>query len=977
VLTWSVQSSRSQDTDYFIYQNGVQVDSGFWSGRDITTDINYTLPTLGDGIYNYTFHAVESPPQDDETYTDTIFITVDTNAPVFNNPIGSYDYEIGSINNSLIWNITEFSPKNYTIFKDNNPNVTEPNWINVGNVSIDIDGLNVGSYNFTIQAFDLFNRSSSNYVNVTVHPDSALFWVALPQDFSFNETTTGNVISWNASDPFPDKYTIYHNNVSIETGSWSTSENISLNVDELLKGIHNFTIVVSDTPGNKINNTVFVTVTDFAEPFWHNPYTEYNYEFFSTSNILEWNFTDNHPDEYYIFHNATSLGQNITSALWSSSNNITLVIDGLPIGTYYFKISVYDEDRNHANFTTMVTVYAGPPPVWTLIPEDTPIIFATTTNSVTWVATDNYPDIYILYRNGSIIIPGNAWTSGFPIFVSIDDLAVGIYNFTLTVLDKSGNSQTSTIFVTVLSIFTDQPSVSPVISVFEGYVDRISGTWQTNESTNIGLASIEIVLLQKNVLVHSQLLQTSNAGDYQFNLDYSDLDSGNYTWQVTFTKTGYQTQRIFVDVEILPHSITMEYLLPLGAIQQGEEFELGISIRYNDTATGLSLYDIVDTKSGGIPGVNVTVEFTIKDNDGIERVIIKSGLTDSSGIAEIILSETETGSISELLGFTIQDLDFPIDAFDFSDNDLLSLNAEIKDLHFSQPIIFSTGTTGGTDIFELDQYILYIYLIIIIFLMLIILRSLRKRGKRNRERLLIRFEQEKQDAVAELIDLTSIRAIIMHSLTNQSPFYDERFGRVEPDSVMITGLISAISSFLDEFDDEESKGFQTMEKIGLSLTSHKSTISSITVVSNGTISQNFLEKVKHVHKNVDTQYESQIQQLAILPENFDQNIIAELLELGGLNLHLLRGMNLDVNKLVWTIKKRKKELHKYEVPLLKTFINLPEKIIQDLRLDSLMDHLEKEIGLQTAEAARTIILAVEKKVLTPRMFLISDDYHAL
>jgi hypothetical protein len=659
------------------------------------------------------------------------------------------------------------------------------------------------------------------------------------------------------------------------------------------------------------------------------------------------------------------------------SNNITLVIDGLPIGTYYFNISVYDEDRNHVNLTTLVTVYAGPAPVWTTIPEDTSIIFATTTNSVTWVATDNYPDTYILYRNGSVIIPGNAWTSGFSIFVSIDDLAVGVYNFTLTVLDKSGNSQTSTIFVTVLSIFTDQPSVSPAIKVFEGYVDRISGSWQTNDSTNIGLASIELVLLQNDVSVHSQLFQTNDAGDYQFDLDYSALETGNYTWQITFTKTGYQTQRIYVDVEILPHSIIIEYLLPSGSPQRDEEFELGILIRYNDTATGLSLYDIVDTKSGGIPGVNITVEFTIKDTDGIERVIVKSGLTDSSGNAEIILSETETSGISELLVFTLQDLDFPIDAFDFSDNDLPLLNKEIKDLHFSKPIVFSAGTAGGTDIFELDQYILYIYLIIIIFLMLIILRSLRKRGKLNRERLLTRYEQEKQDAVAELIDLTSIRAIIMHSLTNQLPFYDERFGRVHPNSAMITGLISAISSFLDEFGDETSEGFQTMEKIGLSLTSHKSSISSITVVSDGTVSEKFLDKVKQAHKTVDAQYKDQIQQIAILSENFDQNIIAELLELGGLNLHLLRGMNFDQDQVRFILKKHKKELHKHEVGLLASLINLPSQIQQNLKVDTLMDYLEKKKELNTAEAARTIILAVEKNILTPRVFAMSENQYSI
>jgi hypothetical protein len=168
-----------------------------------------------------------------------------------------------------------------------------------------------------------------------------------------------------------------------------------------------------------------------------------------------------------------------------------------------------------------------------------------------------------------------------------------------------------------------------------------------------------------------------------------------------------------------------------------------------------------------------------------------------------------------------------------------------------------------------------------------------------------------------------------------------------------------------------------MEKIGLSLTSHKSSISSITVVSDGTVSEKFLDKVKQAHKTVDAQYKDQIQQIAILSENFDQNIIAELLELGGLNLHLLRGMNFDQDQVRFILKKHKKELHKHEVGLLASLINLPSQIQQNLKVDTLMDYLEKKKELNTAEAARTIILAVEKNILTPRVFAMSENQYSI
>ncbi len=71
----------------------------------------------------------------------------------------------------------------------------------------------------------------------------------------------------------------------------------------------------------------------------------------------------------------------------------------------------------------------------------------TTGHSIIWSPSDAHPASYEIYRNGSLLDSGS-WTGG-SITVLVDNLAVGTYNFTIVVYDKSGNYASDTVFVTV------------------------------------------------------------------------------------------------------------------------------------------------------------------------------------------------------------------------------------------------------------------------------------------------------------------------------------------------------------------------------------------------------------------------------------------------------------------------------------------------------------------------------------------------
>ncbi|MFX0061103.1 MAG: ABC transporter substrate-binding protein [Candidatus Hermodarchaeota archaeon] len=81
-------------------------------------------------------------------------------------------------------------------------------------------------------------------------------------------------------------------------------------------------------------------------------------------------------------------------------------------------------------------------------PPDQTYAEGTTGHNISWIATDDNPDNYTIYRNGTQLTMG-AWTSGMAITVSIDGLAVGTYNYTITVTDSGLNSVTDTVMVTV------------------------------------------------------------------------------------------------------------------------------------------------------------------------------------------------------------------------------------------------------------------------------------------------------------------------------------------------------------------------------------------------------------------------------------------------------------------------------------------------------------------------------------------------
>ncbi len=287
------------------------------------------------------------------------------------------------------------------------------------------------STNGTSENFEIFTDVTS--------PD-----VDHPIDIIYFEGTTGHSIDWTPSDDHPVSYEIFLNGSLVKSGLWnSSSESISILIDGLDLGIYNYTIVVMDIGENVATDDVIVTVIDGTTPVIDHP-TDVEYSEGTTGHEITWTPTDAHPVSYAIYLDDVL----VKSGLWnSSSDSITIVVDGLALGEYNYTIAVTDIGGNVGTDEVTVTVIDDIDPTIDN-PLDIQYEFGTTGHNITWIADDLHPDSYEIRRNGTLV-ESDDWT-GSSIVVDVDGNDIGVHIYTITVWDTSGNSVSDSVIVVVV-----------------------------------------------------------------------------------------------------------------------------------------------------------------------------------------------------------------------------------------------------------------------------------------------------------------------------------------------------------------------------------------------------------------------------------------------------------------------------------------------------------------------------------------------
>ncbi|MFW9870508.1 MAG: hypothetical protein ACFFEL_12855, partial [Candidatus Thorarchaeota archaeon] len=475
-ITWD--PADSYPASYEIYRNEVLVKSGLWNLTSETISISVT--GLFVGSYNFTIivYDVGGNPA-----TDIVWVTVsDATPPTIDSPIDGQIDE-GLTGEVITWNPSDLNPTSYEIYR-NDALFRSGLWnSSVESISVSLDGLNLGVHNFTLVVFDVGSNSANDTVLVTVI-DGTTPTIDSPPDVFYNEGASGYSIIWNPSDLHPTSYEILREGVQIKTGLWnSSSESITINVDGLTLGSYNFTIFVTDVGGNVANDTVYVNVLDGIAPTIDTP-PDITYNEGDIGYLIQWDPTDAHPSGYEIFREDVL----IMSGLWnSSSETITVSVDGQPVGTYNYTIRVFDVGGSSVSDTVMVFVQDGTPPT---INSPTDIVYnqGETGNSITWSPIDLHPESYEIYRD-SVLIRTGAWNSSSEsISISVDGLTQGEYNYTISVSDIGGNSIADQVIVTV------QPSTTPITTTTTSQPTQTTTTESPPPSQN-PLQQILLVVL--------------------------------------------------------------------------------------------------------------------------------------------------------------------------------------------------------------------------------------------------------------------------------------------------------------------------------------------------------------------------------------------------------------------------------------------------------------------------------------------------
>lgn len=278
--------------------------------------------------------------------------------------------------------------------------------------------------------------------NVDRFPRGPAVVLSSHSDVSYHLGTIGASFTWASFSAEPDHYIIYLEGAVHSEGVWDGLA-IHVDVDTSSLGIYNYTLFINSTSGEYKIDTVLVTIYDNNPTINSPPDTGYNFD--TTGHNILWSPNDLNPYGYYVYLNDDLY----TSGIWDGSP-VQLDIDGLPVGIHIFTLLVNDTSGNSISDSVQVTVWDTEP--WLNSPDDITYVYGTPGVKIWWNASDFNPANYTVYKNSSVETT-TIW-NGQSIFYDVDGLDLGVYNYTIMLVDTSGQTVSDTVFVFVVAATT-------------------------------------------------------------------------------------------------------------------------------------------------------------------------------------------------------------------------------------------------------------------------------------------------------------------------------------------------------------------------------------------------------------------------------------------------------------------------------------------------------------------------------------------
>jgi len=435
-VTWTAFDTFQNN--YTLYVNNSNEDTNDWCG----SSISFSLDALDPGVYNFQLWVFDC---ENNSISDIVIITViDTHIPVFTNFTDDYTIELGE-HAWLNFSAIDHAPDLKMAWIDEQGPYLNDAWISSIPFNWDSGTPIVGVHNYTIKLTDKAGNYATRTCWITVVDTTAPVVVGFPSDFS-SETGNTTWVNFTLGDYSPDTYEIWVDDIMDTSLTFTNGEYISYMLNYNTPGEHNITLVAWDDYVNTVTQACIVTYEDSTGPSI-TEYDDFSYEA-GESPIISWAWDELDPKNWSVYENGTLM---ISST--SFSGNIQHSLEEQTLGKWNVTLVIYDETGNRGIDQIWVTV------VDTTAPEIDSLLAVIyeegeVDNSITWTPYDLKPESYEVLRNGTSIDSG-PW-SGSIITIDVDGLDAGVYNYTITVTDSSGNtaSDTVTVIVTFLTSTT-------------------------------------------------------------------------------------------------------------------------------------------------------------------------------------------------------------------------------------------------------------------------------------------------------------------------------------------------------------------------------------------------------------------------------------------------------------------------------------------------------------------------------------------
>ena len=233
--------------------------------------LNFTIDGLAIGTYNYTLAAFDGI---NGTTQNQINVTVLASILPVITPSANLTYTYLWPNEAISWMIADNSTNSpwYSLYVNGSiVNSTIP-WTNNENISLPLASYPSGNYIFMLAVSNGIDPVQFSNISVIILADGAPN-VVPSGNISYTLGTTGHVIGWTLSSGnlYNGTYTLYVNGVINQTGSWTSGQNLLVNVDGLSAGTYQYSLIVNDGINGITNSTMLVTVNGIFLP--HDEYS--------------------------------------------------------------------------------------------------------------------------------------------------------------------------------------------------------------------------------------------------------------------------------------------------------------------------------------------------------------------------------------------------------------------------------------------------------------------------------------------------------------------------------------------------------------------------------------------------------------------------------------------------------------------------------------------------------------------------------